>query len=260
MSTGAASPRRSRPSATQRLLRSAAAHRRSEATDATLAGVLSFVAGAVNAGGFLAVGQYTSHMTGIVSAIADHLVLGTAGVVGAGIVSILSFIAGAATSAILINWGRRNIRHKQYAYPIALEAFLLLGFGVLGAVGVPANHVLPLALPLLCFIMGLQNATITKMSGARIRTTHLTGMVTDIGVELGKVVYLNRQPRRAAALHVRADRRKLTILCMLVGLFLLGGIVGALGFSRIGYLFCAPLSSLLLLIAYPHLAKGRGAL
>ena len=38
--------------------------------------VLTFVAGATNAGGFLAVGSYTSHMTGIVSSVADDLVLG----------------------------------------------------------------------------------------------------------------------------------------------------------------------------------------
>ena len=38
--------------------------------------VLSFVAGATNAGGFLAVGSYTSHMTGILSSVADDLILG----------------------------------------------------------------------------------------------------------------------------------------------------------------------------------------
>jgi len=38
---------------------------------------------------------------------------------------------------------------------------------------------------LLCFIMGLQNAVITKISHAEIRTTHVTGLVTDVGIELG---------------------------------------------------------------------------
>ena len=45
-------------------------------TNARLGAVLAFVAGAINAGGFLAVGTYTSHMTGIISSVADHLVLG----------------------------------------------------------------------------------------------------------------------------------------------------------------------------------------
>jgi len=41
-----------------------------------LGAVLCFVAGAINAGGFLAVGLYTSHMSGVVSAMADNAVLG----------------------------------------------------------------------------------------------------------------------------------------------------------------------------------------
>lgn len=50
-----------------------------------LGAVLAFVAGAVNAGGFLAVQRYTSHMTGIVSGIADDLVLGQAALAMAGV-------------------------------------------------------------------------------------------------------------------------------------------------------------------------------
>jgi uncharacterized membrane protein YoaK (UPF0700 family) len=239
----------------RRLLRAATAHHRSDAADTVLAVVLTFVAGAVNAGGFLAVGQYTSHMTGIVSAIADHLVLGTYVLAAIGFLSLATFIAGAATSAVLINWGRRNTRRRQYAYPIALEALLLLTFGILGVSTGAAPHVLPLALPLLCFLMGLQNATITKLSGARIRTTHLTGMVTDIGIEIGKVFYLHRDAGRMTNLRVVADTNKLALLATLVATFLFGGIVGALGFSVYGYAFCVPLSALLFLLAYPQLRK-----
>jgi len=65
---------------------------------------LAFIAGAANAGGFLAVGQYTSHMSGIVSALADNLAVGQIGLVVAGFSSLAAFMAGAATSAIMINW------------------------------------------------------------------------------------------------------------------------------------------------------------
>lgn len=249
--------RRARQRRMSKLLRAATAHHRSDAADTVLAVVLTFVAGAVNAGGFLAVGQYTSHMTGIVSAIADHLVLGTYALAAVGTVSLTSFIAGAATSALLINWGRRNTRRKQYAYPVALEALLLLCFGVLGVATSATVHVLPLSLPLLCFLMGLQNATITKLSGARIRTTHLTGMVTDIGIEIGKVLYLHRDRGRLAHVRVVADHRKLALLSTLVATFLIGGIVGAFGFSVYGYVFCVPLAALLLLLAVPQLLPSK---
>ena len=165
---------------------------RSPQANRQLAGYLSFVAGATNAGGFLAVQQYTSHMTGIVSAMADHLVLGQVGLILEGLGALLSFLAGAATSAILINWARREHLNSEYALPLMLEAILLLCFGLLG--GNLGNHqwlFVPATVMVLCFIMGLQNAMITKISHAEIRTTHITGMVTDIGIELGKLFYWN---------------------------------------------------------------------
>lgn len=215
--------------------------------------MLAFIAGAINAGGFLAIGQYTSHMTGIVSAIADNSVLGLFGLVGAGIIAVLAFTTGAACSALLINFGRRNVRTKQYAYPVALEAVLLLGFGLLSAASQEAPQFMALAAPLLCFIMGLQNATITKISGARMRTTHLTGMITDIGIELGKLVYWHRDKTKSETLRVQADHKKLGILFRVVGMFFLGGIVGALGFGHLGYIFSVPLAGMLFALSAPQL-------
>src|SRR5690606_30300892 len=98
-----------------------------------LACYLAFIAGAINAGGLLAVHQYTSHMSGVMAAIADNLVLGSTSLVLDGIAAVLAFIAGSATTAILVNWGRRRALHSQFALPLLLEASLLLGFGLLGS-------------------------------------------------------------------------------------------------------------------------------
>jgi uncharacterized membrane protein YoaK (UPF0700 family) len=230
---------------------------RSGRADTQLGMVLAFVAGAANAGGFLAVGQYTSHMSGIFSSLADNLALGAFGLVVAGLSGLASFVAGAACSAILINWGRRGSRRDLYARPLLLEAALLLGFGFLGGVAHGASGFTPLAVLMLCFIMGLQNATVTKISGARIRTTHVTGMVTDVGIELGKLFYWNRDPIRSKMVPVRADRPKLRLLGSLLGSFFAGGVFGAFGFQRWGFATCLPLGFLLLLLAGPSLAHDR---
>lgn len=166
--------------------RSLAGRERSADGNRRLGLSLAFVAGAANAGGFVAVHQYTSHMSGIVSSIADDTALGDLSLALAGVASLLAFVCGAASTALLVNWGRRRGLHSQYASPLALEALLLVGFGVLGSQ--LADHrpfYAPLTVILLCFIMGLQNAMITKISNAEIRTTHVTGMVTDIGIEPG---------------------------------------------------------------------------
>ena len=251
-SIGKGRPRRAEsPSGRLRLFRIAAAHRRTRRNDVMLGAILAFVAGAINAGGFLAIGHYTSHMTGIVSAIADNLALGLFGLVGSGFALLSSFTIGAACSAILINWARRHARRQQYAYPLALESALLIAFAGIGAV-VPDAAAMPVTALLLCFVMGLQNATITKISGARIRTTHLTGMITDIGIELGKLAYRGLD-RLLGHTPIAADGRKLGILLPIVGMFFLGGLVGALGFKHLGHAFSLPVAALLLAVASPQL-------
>ncbi|WER47913.1 DUF1275 domain-containing transporter [Cupriavidus sp. WKF15] len=215
-----------------------------------LACYLAFVAGATNAGGFLAVQQYTSHMSGIVSAMADNLALGSFWLMLDGLGALLSFLAGAACSAVLINWARRERLHSEYALPLMLEAALLVCFGLLG--GNLEHHewlFVPATVMVLCFIMGLQNAMVTKLSNAEIRTTHVTGMVTDIGIELGKLFYCNLSRADPGKPLVLANRHKLRVLITLVALFFAGGVIGALGFKHVGFSATLALAALLVALA-----------
>lgn len=213
---------------------------------------LAFVAGAANAGGFVAVGQYTSHMSGIVSSTADSLALGDIGLAGAGFASLLSFMCGAAASALMINWGRRRALRSLYAMPLMLEAMLLLAFGFLGA-NLEAHRVLfvPATVALLCFVMGLQNAMITKISKAEIRTTHVTGLVTDMGIELGKLFYWNGPLAGDMREHspVLADRGRLALLASLLAAFFCGALAGAVGFKHMGFIATVPLATVLVALA-----------
>ncbi|WP_293779034.1 YoaK family protein, partial [uncultured Oxalicibacterium sp.] len=215
-----------------------------------LGALLALVAGAVNAGGFLAVHQYTSHMTGFVSAIADNLVLGNILLVLGGLGSILSFLCGAATTAVIVNWSRHRGLGSVYALPLVIEALLLLQFGLLGA---NLNTFIAITLPatvlLLCFIMGLQNALVTKMSSAEIRTTHVTGVITDLGIEIGKMIYWNRSNHRQAEGYVHANPDKLLTLALLLSMFFSGCLIGAIGFKTFGFATVLPFSALLTGIA-----------
>ena len=221
-----------------------------------LGGTLSFVAGATNAGGFLAVGQYTSHMTGIISSVADNLVLGQMTLALAGLAALLAFVGGAMTTAWIVNWGLRRKLQSAYDRPLLLEAALLLVFGLFGSgIHLLAGLFVPLTVLVLCFIMGLQNAIITKISHAEIRTTHVTGLVTDLGIELGKLLYINRLTRTT---RVEANRRKLRIHVTLIGCFFGGGVCGALGFKSVGFLATVPLALVLLLLVWrPILSDAK---
>lgn len=210
--------------------------------------VLAFVAGAINAGGFLAVKQYTSHVTGMVSSLADNLAMGELGLVVDAAVGVLSFLLGAMCCAVMVHFARRRRLSSEYALPLLLEAALILCFGLLGAqLSTFEGLLIPFTVVLLCFIMGLQNAVATKLSNAVIRTTHMTGIVTDLGIELGKLIYWNRNPDHP--LKVRADRPRMAVLAGLLIAFTVGGVAGAYGFKQVGYGFTVPLALLLAVLA-----------
>lgn len=240
-----------------RLFSHLADHRRVGSADLALALILAAIAGAINAGGFIAIGRYTSHMTGYVSELADAIAVADFLLVLTGLSAIVCFIAGAALAAILIHWARRHTRWSQYALPLALEAGLLFVFGVAGLVVGEGQVFALIAAPILCLLMGLQNATITKISGARMRTTHVTGLVTDIGIELGKGLYSNRDRSIGRERDVRADPAKLKILLLLVGCFFSGGVLGALGFGLVGFGFAVPLAAILAACAIPSFLGHR---
>lgn len=220
---------------------------RSYRTDRDLALIMATVAGAVNAGGFMVVGQYTSHMSGIVSAMADALAVGAVKFYLAGLVSLLAFMSGAAVSAIMISWAKMRHLEAVYAGPLILEGVLFLLFALLGEnVARHAVIVIPVTVIVLCFLMGLQNAMISKLSDSVIRTTHVTGMVTDLGIEIGKMLFWRQH--RDATYPVRANKRKLIDLLRLVTCFFMGGVAGALSFSRFGFICTLPLAALLIAI------------
>lgn len=194
--------------------------------------LVAAAAGAANAGGLFALGQYTSHMTEYLSQLADNLVLGNLWVLLIAVLALAPFITGAGFSTFLINWERLNSARRQYVLPIALQGVFLLLFATGGMFTSDLGRLF--ALCCLCFIMGMQNAT---------------GMVTDIGIELGRAAFGISAP----ASGIRPDRSKLRILLTLVASFLVGGVVGAVGFGQIGFWFDPPLGLTLLGLAGPGL-------
>jgi len=222
------------------------ARERTETANWQLAALLAFNAGAVDVTGLLGLQQFTSHMSGLTAGLAAEV--GTHGLrMVAAPTSVLGcFIAGAAFCAVVVNWERRRNRESLFAVPVAIEALLLACVALFGG----TRHLLG-SLAVMAFSMGLQNAVITKISDAEIRTTHVTGTITDIGIELGRLFYWNRTRRGT---EVRADRRKLALLTLVVALFFGGGIVSAMAFPRLGFLLILPLAGMLAAITVAPIA------
>ncbi|EME36639.1 MULTISPECIES: YoaK family protein [Kocuria] len=223
--------------------------RRTPLFDRHLAYLLVVIAGALNSVGFVAVGLYTSHMTGMTASAADHFMTGDWRLVLAAALAVSSFIVGAIMCTVVFTWGRRRRLSSRYANVLALEGVLMLVTGLLAGRFEGPETELVLVAPL-CFTMGLQNALITKIRDFPVRTTHVTGMVTDIAVELGRILYRSRD-----AAPVRGDREKLRVLTVLVGLFFLGGIVGTLGYWGMGFGALVFGAALILTASLPPIAR-----
>lgn len=214
--------------------------------------LLAFNAGAINAGGLLVVHMYTSHMSGFASQVADGLVLGSLPLLLGAVGAILAFLLGASTTAVIVHWAIQHRLRSAFAMPLLLEAALMLVFGLLGALMLtwPTPFAVPLTVLLLSYIMGLQNGLSSSMTHGRMRTTHMTGNITDLGLELGRLFYRN-QRGTAPERRVLASRPAIRLHAGLLGMFIAGGLVGAAGFKYVGFVWVMPLAALLLVLSLP---------
>lgn len=215
--------------------------------DMQLAAVLSLVAGAVNSAGFHALGFFSANMTGNASMVSDLLALGEFTRAIGFLVIIVAFILGAYCSALLIEFGRRRTIRTIYARVIGLEALALVALGLFVIV-VGTETAAPLMLLTLSFLMGLQNAATTRISNSRVRTTHISGVATDIGIGL-------------ASLHAAGENRSqvastmklhgLTIAC-----FIAGGLAGVLLYEAVGGMLLVIAGGLLFAAALREVARS----
>ncbi|WP_158913231.1 YoaK family protein [Caulobacter sp. S45] len=217
---------------------------RSVDADRRLACTLAAVAGALNAAAFQAVGFFSANMTGNVSALSAHLAVNDLLTAAFYLSIVAAFIGGALVSTLLINLGRRRRVHAIYAFSILVEAVLLALLGC-ADLWLSASLRGPVLIVGLSFLMGLQNATVTRISDARVRTTHVSGMVTDIGIELGMLVDIARGRERAdAPYHTRLRLHGQTVLA-----FLAGGVVGVFVYRMVGGFLLIGAAGLLLALA-----------
>lgn len=154
---------------------------RSLRANLTLTILLASVAGYVNGSGFLLFGVNTSHMTGNAAYLGEALGGGLLSVAWFSARLLLAFLFGAATTAVLLEVTARWKRARHV--PAILGELLLIG-GVAAWAQLHPGAREPLLTQALAFAMGMQNALVTRVSGAVVRTTHLTGVITDIGLEL----------------------------------------------------------------------------
>lgn len=176
---------------------------------------LALNAGFVNAIGLLGFKhQAVSHLTGTSTFLSLSLTNQNVQEALHLILVMLSFVVGAAYSGIVI--GNTALKlGRRYSVALITESLLLFISMYYLNTGSPMGHFFASA------ACGLQNAMTSTYSGAIVRTTHVSGIFTDLGVALG--------------LRVRGqktDSRKVVLYLILITGFVVGGIAGSIGFMR----------------------------
>jgi uncharacterized membrane protein YoaK (UPF0700 family) len=202
---------------------------RDSAVDRKLAVTLASIAGAINAAAFYAVGFFSANMTGNVSALSDHLATGALGSAWLYLGIVLAFIAGAAFCGALLMEGTRRGLSGAHALAVVVEGLLLAPL-VFVDIDAGGAFRVPVMVIWLAFLMGLQNAVVTHLSDARVRTTHVSGMATDLGIEIALAWHLRHQPRENGA----ANSTRLRLHLSTILAFLLGGVAGVMIYRAIG--------------------------
>lgn len=202
-----------------------------------IASLLSFIAGIVNVVGFLAVARLTTNVTGHFAYFVEEIFKWQLWNGFIYFLYILFFFLGSFFSNLIVEFASRKKDANVYSIPVLIETGILLSVGIFGHELV-SNYPEALAYTLL-FAMGMQNSLVTSISNATVRTTHLTGLFTDLGIELSQLFFYEH-PHQKRKLLVSIKLR-LTI----IGSFFIGGIVGGIGYSNIGLITLSAAACLL---------------
>jgi len=204
-----------------------------------IASLLSFVAGVVNVAGFLAVKKLTTNVTGHFAFFVDEVFKQNFWDALNYFLFILFFFLGSFFSNLSIELISKVNERLIYRVPIIFESLILISVAIFGQRLISESPNI-LAYSLL-FAMGLQNSLVTTISNAAVRTTHLTGLFTDLGIEISQLFFYKLKVQKEKL--YSSIKLRLTI----ISFFFLGGLLGGIFYSTIK-LYVLAFAGVLLLI------------
>jgi len=238
---------------------------------ARLAITLAWIAGYTNVLTMLVCGLPASHVSGTTSQFGVAAVEHKWGLLSIYASLLVTFALGAAISGFCIEWGRNRAWPSIYVLPIVLQAVFLACFAVGVEFLAPPSERTVIAntavAAFACLAMGLQNATITRISSGFVRTTHVTGVLTDIGLELATLLLGSGSGRRTywradhashrtvAESDRRRARQRFWVFTAVFLSFALGAALGALAHEGLDRLAMFPPVGFLLVIIYRDISR-----
>lgn len=190
-----------------------------------LAGILSLIAGMVNISGVLSVKTLTTNVTGHFAFFAEELVNKNYTNSFVFLLFILCFLFGAFVSNFLVEIRLRKQPKTAHAAPMIIEILILVGIGIFGRRAELYNSSGQIIACILLFAMGIQNALVTQISDSKVRTTHLTGLFTDLGIELSQLFFYKEKSEKYRL------TRSISLRLIIILFFFIGCAIGGFLFE-----------------------------
>lgn len=188
-----------------------------------LASALSFVAGIVNITGVLSVKVLTTNITGHFAFFSEEILFKKHQSAFIYLLFILFFLVGSFTSSMIIEFLSKQKKMRPHVFPIIIEAALLSFVGLSGYHTVGFTLSSNIIAYILLFSMGMQNSLVTRVSQSVVRTTHLTGLFTDLGIDLSQILF-NKEYTAYQQLKKSIFLKLVIIICFFCGC-IIGGLL-----------------------------------
>ncbi len=214
-----------------------------------LASSTAFVAGMTNVAGVIAFLSFTSNITGHVAMLAQKIVNKEHHDVMVYALWLLMFLLGAFTANFITKSYSKKGSYRAHSVPVFLEIIILFVVAIYGHNYYTETQTeREIIISAMLFSMGLQNGLVSTISGGLVKTTHLTGLFTDLGGELSEYLHTEKGKRSAV-------KQRLAIRFTILSFYLAGGIIGGIMFEAYDFRIFYFIPLILLTILYYDISE-----
>lgn len=213
-----------------------------------LGSLTAFAAGMVNIVSLLIFFAFTSNVTGHYAILASEIIQGNLFQIGMVFAWIFLFFLGSFISNFIVIHFNKKVPHLAHATPLVLEIICLMGVGIYGQFFYRETLAeTEILVAVMLFSMGLQNGLTASISNFLVKTTHLTGVTTDLGILFS--MFTRREYRENKDLRGRA-----VLLMSIMGSYMAGAVIAGFVYTALGfvvfYAICLVLVGVIIYDAY----------
>ncbi|RYY07064.1 MAG: DUF1275 domain-containing protein [Sphingobacteriaceae bacterium] len=214
-----------------------------------LASSTALVAGMTNVAGVIAFLSFTSNITGHVAMLAQKIVNKEHHDVMVFTLWLLMFLLGAFMANFITKSYSKKGSYRAHAVPIFLEVIIMFIVAIYGHNYYTETQLeRELIIGTMLFSMGLQNGLVSTISGGLVKTTHLTGLFTDLGGELSEYIHAEKGKKDPI-------KQRLMIRFTILGFYLAGGIIGGIMFEAYDFRIFYFIPLILITILYYDISE-----